>query len=293
MDRVAVFVDAGYLFAQGSRLLTGAKTERSEVKIDYNKLLEALERFATDISGVPLLRIYWYDATFGGPSQAQLALGSRASVKVRLGSVSAGGRQKGVDSLIVRDMITLARNRSMCDAVLLSGDEDVRVGVQEAQELGIRVHLLGIIPGGGSQSQALRRESDTTSEWNVESITAFMSKNPRSAKPAGSGVPAEAPATAVPLRAARPKNLEELAKIAADKIDPAVLECLVSNFDATHQLPPDVDRPLMGLAGKSFGRLDVTKRRDLRNAFVRAMKTRLPPKQSATASGSNPRGDPK
>ena len=61
------------------------------------------------------------------------------------------GEQKGVDSLIVTDMINLARNRAISDAVFVSGDEDLRVGVQQAQEFGVRVHLVGIKPSRGSQ----------------------------------------------------------------------------------------------------------------------------------------------
>lgn len=65
-------------------------------------------------------------------------------MKVRLGFVNSVGEQKGVDSLIVTDMIALARNRAISDAVLMSGDEDLRVGVQQAQELGVRAGCLGI-----------------------------------------------------------------------------------------------------------------------------------------------------
>ena len=46
------------------------------------------------------------------------------------------GRQKGVDSLIVTDLIELARNHAISDAVLLAGDEELRIGVQIAQSLG-------------------------------------------------------------------------------------------------------------------------------------------------------------
>lgn len=34
MDRVAVFVDAGYVFAQGSVLLAGKKLPRGEIALD-------------------------------------------------------------------------------------------------------------------------------------------------------------------------------------------------------------------------------------------------------------------
>ena len=70
-------------------------------------------------SEASLLRIYWYDGILQGQrSQAQRELATADNVKVRLGTVS-GGRQKGVDSLIVTDLIELARNHAISDAVLL------------------------------------------------------------------------------------------------------------------------------------------------------------------------------
>lgn len=85
------------------------------------------------------------------------------------------GEQKGVDSLIVTDMIELARNRAMADAILFSGDEDLRVGVQQAQEFGIRVHLLGIEPSRKNQSAYLIQETDSVHEWRREEIEKFLS----------------------------------------------------------------------------------------------------------------------
>ena len=69
-----------------------------------------------------------------------------------------GGQQKGVDSLIIMDLIELARNHAISEAVLLSGDEDLRVGVQLAQSFGVRVHLLGVEPTRGNQSYLLLQE---------------------------------------------------------------------------------------------------------------------------------------
>ena len=138
MDRVAVFVDAGYLFAQGSKELSGAKLTRSECDLDHSAIRSALRDFAEGASSLPLLRIYWYDGTSQGPTPQHIALANQPDVKVRLGFVNSQGQQKGVDSLIVTDMITLARNQAMAACVLLSGDEDLRVGVQQAQEYGIR-----------------------------------------------------------------------------------------------------------------------------------------------------------
>ena len=48
MDRVAVFVDAGYLFAQGATALTGAKKERHFTRLNSEKLLRALRSVVND-----------------------------------------------------------------------------------------------------------------------------------------------------------------------------------------------------------------------------------------------------
>src|SRR6266540_6388977 len=85
MDRVAIFIDAGYFFAQGSIALTGQKCQRSEIIVDFDKLLSELEEFAKKVSGHQLLRIYWYDGTSTGPSAQHTLLAFKPRVKVRLG----------------------------------------------------------------------------------------------------------------------------------------------------------------------------------------------------------------
>ena len=136
------------------------------------KLIALAERQS---NGASLLRIYWYDGLVGGQrTSEQVALAGTENVKIRLGTVTAG-MQKGVDSLIVTDLIELARNRAISDAVLLSGDEDLRIGVQIAQGFGVRVHLIGIEPRGGNQSSPLREEADTTIEWRRQDIQEILS----------------------------------------------------------------------------------------------------------------------
>lgn len=69
--------------------------------------------------------------------------------------------QKGVDSLIVRDLMRLSENRAISTAFLLGGDEDLRQGVLEAQEMGVRVVLVGIEPfDEQNQAATLIREAD-------------------------------------------------------------------------------------------------------------------------------------
>ncbi|MCE2459872.1 MAG: NYN domain-containing protein [Pseudomonadales bacterium] len=174
MDRVGVFVDAGYLLAEGARALSGRRVARSEVVLDHSTAVRHLARFAREKARMPLLRIYWYDGTANRPTRMQVAMAEQADVKLRLGRVDAAGRQKGVDALIASDMVTLARNRAMTDCVLLSGDDELRIAVAEIQQLGIRVHLLGISPTPRTQSRLLRQEADSTTQWGADTLTAFI-----------------------------------------------------------------------------------------------------------------------
>ncbi len=66
----------------------------------------------------------------------------------------------------------------MSSCVLLTGDEDIRVGVTMAQEYGIRVHLLGIKPAKSNQSNLLRQEVDVIHVWKSTDLEAFISKSP-------------------------------------------------------------------------------------------------------------------
>jgi hypothetical protein len=99
VNRVAVFVDAGYVFAQGSVLLAGKKLPRSETTLDHAAAIGLLVAFGERVASAPLLRVYWYDGTSSGPTAQHLTLAHLDNVKVRLGFVNSVGEQKGVDSL--------------------------------------------------------------------------------------------------------------------------------------------------------------------------------------------------
>lgn len=179
MDRLGIFVDAGYLFAQGSAAVTGSEVKRGGLSLNVQAVVAQMMETAAKLSGgTPLLRIYWYDAVgSNGLTLEQKKLASSDNVKVRMGTLNGSGQQKGVDSMIVIDMIELARNHAIADAVLISGDEDVRVGVQFAQNYGVRAHLIGITRKDGKTNQApsLIYEADTHTEWSAEVINSFLS----------------------------------------------------------------------------------------------------------------------
>ena len=179
--RVATFVDAGYLYGGGLTALAGSNQPREYGELDLEKTVAKIRKTTAERTvNTALLRIYWYDGMRRGqPSPEQDRLAFMDDVKLRLGVVREG-RQKGVDSLIVTDLIELARNHAISDAVLLAGDEDPRIGVQIAQSFGVRVHLLGIEPSRGNQSLLLLQEADTTTEWSkadIETILEFKRVN--------------------------------------------------------------------------------------------------------------------
>ena len=84
MDRVAVFVDAGHLFAQGSEELCGVKVPRGSIGLDHTILRATLTEIAERLSCLPLLRIYWYDGTSQGPSAEHIALADQTGSRFAL-----------------------------------------------------------------------------------------------------------------------------------------------------------------------------------------------------------------
>jgi len=174
MDRFALFIDAGHLLAEGGSLCCSTK-KRSAIACNFQGLLEELGQLCADYCGLPMLRAYWYDAAKDAvPTPEQLLIARLPQTKLRLGRLS-GGKQKGVDSLIVRDLMTLARERAVATAFLLGGDDDLREGLLAAQEMGVAVNVLGVpttLAGTANQAESLVREADQ----HIMLATAFLAK---------------------------------------------------------------------------------------------------------------------
>lgn len=281
MDRFAVFVDAGYLFAQGSVAITGSKKPRTELVLDAPVVIDRLIAFAKyRAPECHILRVYWYDGANGGlrPTSDQALLASLDDVKLRLGFINSHGQQKGVDSLIVTDLIELARLKSVNDAVLLSGDEDVRIGVQIAQNYGVRVHLLGITPSRASQSQQLQQEADTTSEWGSDVIATFLSV--RGTGDETTRVPdAAAIHTASLSTSPQADSIGKAIEVAVEEFVSRLAETDIKGVQAywetSRGVPPDLDRKLLPYCGSALGRnLEREEMREMRARFQRAVKER-------------------
>ena len=266
MNRVAIFVDAGYLYAQGLVALAGSIQPRSAVNLrrveTKSKLLATADK---QTGNAPLLRIYWYDGMLSsGPSPEQQDLAHTDDVKLRLGFVNAAGQQKGVDSLIVTDLIDLARNHAITDAVLLSGDEDIRIGVQIAQSFGVRVHLIGITPSRGSQSMLLLQESDTAVEWSNDDVRHILEINPRVSIDAVDG---NLNAGGVGVVIAN--SLDIVVDEFVGALDFDELTAAVSKLSADlSSIPPEYDRPILAASRSAIDRkLDWPELNYLRSRF--------------------------
>src|SRR5690348_4381482 len=159
VDRCALFVDAGYVLGDGAMAVHGTRN-RESVSWDYAGLLQVLKNVAREHTGLPLLRCYWYEATVeGSRSDERDTLSDLPGVKLRLGRMRPG-RREGVESEIHRDLTTLARNRAISDALVVSTDEDLAQVIADVQDLGIRVVLVHIAAPGWIASLALRQECD-------------------------------------------------------------------------------------------------------------------------------------
>lgn len=246
MDRYAIFVDAGYLFSAAGDLCVGT-SKRRDLILDAEKATRFLKKCCDNHGEQVHLRTYWYDgAPDAVPTAEQVRIGARRGLKLRLGRLTKHG-QKGVDALIVRDLIVLSRNRAVRTAYLMSGDEDVREGVVEAQEFGVSVVLLGIepLPGCGNQAETLLREADDWITLSREDCTGFISERTREARDPTLGVEGDIASDASPSEFG-----EEYGRATRSRHAP---ETVTRILDDRPRIPQPMDARLIREAVRRFG----------------------------------------
>lgn len=174
MDRSALFVDAGYLLADGAMAVHGTR-HRETASWDFGGLLQLLGDLARERTGLPLLRCYWYEATMEGRRTPEHeALADLPGLKLRIGRLRPG-RREGLDTEIQRDLTALAGNGAIADAVVVSGDEDLAPVIADVQALGIRVTVVQISAGGGrTTSRVLRQECDDLIEIGAGQLRPYV-----------------------------------------------------------------------------------------------------------------------
>ncbi len=242
-----MFVDASYLLQEGGSLCLGTK-RRSEISCDYGTLVAALVDKVEAHGQLPVLRLYWYDAArSGAPARDHLAIAELRNVKLRLGRlVEREGRleQKGVDSLIVRDLMTLARERAVASAYLVAGDDDLREGVVAAQDMGVRVIVVGIPAEEGNVALTLLHEADDYAELSQAFLAPHLARvQPATADGASPALVAADIGRGYAMACAESLSRDQLAALLADY----------------PRIPSDLDAPLLRDAERALG--------DLRDRF--------------------------
>ena len=176
MDRYAIFVDAEYLYAEGGMLCCNSP-ERQEILLYGLGANDFLVGLAADACGLKPLRTYWYDGSGDGvPTAAQQLIATLPSMKLRLDRADGRERQSAVSAAIRRDLTTLARERAICDAFLLSADEDLGASVREVQDLGVRVTLINVASRDERQDRpaVLANEADEVVKLTKEDLARFI-----------------------------------------------------------------------------------------------------------------------
>jgi len=225
MGRTVAFIDAGYLEAEGKKALKAAHGEHSIDAAGVAEWIkgEVKKRFPTDQEA--FLRAYWYTAAFD-PSDdrfdaqrgfhgavesvpgIQLRLGrlvqrdpnwhvavKAALVKCGVDLVTFGEHyefrpyltQKGVDSLIVLDVVRFAERRVYDWGILIAGDRDLAEAVQVAQDTGAR--FIVAYPKGAGMAPELRHLADELVQIEPHELKNMFRK--RKVKPDESGEPLE------------------------------------------------------------------------------------------------------
>lgn len=281
MDRFVILVDAGYFLRQAVEILScSASHERRDLTITSLELMiESLvqkTRTALDIPGRELLRVYWYDGVMPtGLTTQQKGIVALPDVMFRAGTVNSHGQQKGVDSLIVTDLIELASNHAICDAALVTGDADLAVGIEIAQKRGVRIAVIGLedptarVPH--SQSYEITSRADRVERLRGPDLTPYMRYNPPAPSTSPSATTAVAPAptrASAPIPALAPTHaaFSHSSTTAPSTADDARIETLVKAFiagqvDAKNAITPgsrviesSVDRALIFSVYSGLGR---------------------------------------
>jgi uncharacterized LabA/DUF88 family protein len=204
------FVDAGFLRAEGARAL---KANTGRIRPSAAGCVTWLEAQALKES-CSLLRVYWYDGAFEPDHPQYLsqrtalnAIANCPGIQPRLGhirentpkwhhavkqAVAACGvplaqfeqhfqfrpqrEQKGVDTLIVLDLVRLAQHRAYDTALVLAGDRDLAEAVRVAQDEGRRVVVAH--PVGGGVATELRQLADEVIVISILDLQTMLTVKP-------------------------------------------------------------------------------------------------------------------
>ncbi|MEE1621703.1 NYN domain-containing protein [Zafaria sp. J156] len=280
----AIFVDAGFLLAIGGQQIAGTSL-RAATRVNYERLIAGIAACAQEHSGLDNLRIYWYDASRDGLfTDHHKRIGMIDGVKVRLGRISYSGEQKGVDLRLALDLVGLARNGSVSVVYLVSGDDDLAEAVEEAQNHGVKVVLIGLRKkestiGLASVAEHLALCVDGVTRGRRPGSSAPASGHPAAARSGGPQIvysSGQQPPTHHP---GQPDPVDHSLLEAAGEVGAAVARSWYANAVQSELvelkadrplLPPEIDRVLLKDCAQRLGewKTDIqVVRRTVREAF--------------------------
>lgn len=144
MDRVAVFLDGGYL----NKVLEHLGRPR----LDYDRFIQSIK------GELPLLRAYYYYCMpYLSPEPTELErrmwqskqsfihiLARLPRIELRQGRLAKRGdeyEQKRTDIMLAVDMVRLSTGRQISEAVLVAGDSDFVPAIAHCKDSGVAVSL--------------------------------------------------------------------------------------------------------------------------------------------------------
>ncbi len=129
-ERLCIFIDGGNVFHAANTL---------KIHVDLAKLVTALTANRT------LIRAYYYDATSNTPAQQRFFDKLRhlgfAVKTLPLRQYQGTPFEKGIDVMLVTDMLTLAHTNTYDTALLVSGDKDFTYTLQKLKTLGKTIEV--------------------------------------------------------------------------------------------------------------------------------------------------------
>lgn len=204
LNQAIGLLDVGFIRSVAAETLG---IPRPQVRLDARALHALTEQIANEY-GAPLLRTYWYDGQYAPEDRRYTAqrkyldaVARVPGISMRLGQlvertpawhaelrtaleragVSLGHVaqhlnmapelvQKGVDTLMVLDLVLLAQRRAYSTAILFAGDRDLTAAVRLAQDEGRRVVL--VCPAQRCVTAELRNLADAVVEVEESQIAA-------------------------------------------------------------------------------------------------------------------------
>ncbi len=242
MDRLVVLVDAGYLLSQAVKVLSNNQS-RSRADLQLNDaaglVTMLVAKAKTELQNQSLLRVYWYDGVKNGLSAEHKALVAVDDVQLRAGTVNGKGQQKGVDSKIVIDLIELATNHAISDAMIVTGDGDLAIGIELSQRRGIRVAVLGVeersVGVRPVQSSEVTDVADRVIRIGAADLAPYLGYVPNTTPPTSSPQPPTTVVSPAPSTPAQPAT----ATATATTVQPVDIISQVAQFIASTQQPFD------------------------------------------------------